>query len=259
MVHPKLVVKNKPKNWDNLPFYEKITFYKSVLTKDYSFFVDKLNAKAYINALNIAGLHTTKLLKNMKHYADIEEKDLNQDCMIKCSHGCGWNIKNLKCEKKNTVKNVVEKLKSYNRIYSKSEIQYTYLKPRFYIEEMIDDGTFGNATVYMIRCIYAKPVSFSIKKNGLQNTYNIKNNKVNKLIFKEIPGHVQLCTAFDKMIEMSVFLSKPFEFVRIDFHLDKNKNIYFSEFTFTPNGGAQVFPLNIEMELGRQWTTNEIQ
>lgn len=259
MVHPKLVVKNKPKNWHNLAFYQKITFYKSVLTKDYSFFVDKLNAKAYINALNIEGLFTAKLIKQLKHYADINESDLNQDCMIKCSHGCGWNIKNLKCEKKNTVKSVIERLKSYNRVYSNSEIQYTYLKPKFYIEEMIDDGTHGNATVYMVRCIYGKPVSFSVKEKGLQNTYNVKNNKVGDLIFKEMQVDVEVCSPFDKMIEMSVFLSKPFEFVRIDFHLDKNGNIYFSEFTFTPNGGAQVFPSNIEMELGSYWTANEIK
>jgi hypothetical protein len=250
MVHPKLIVKNKPNNWDNLAFYQKITFYKSVLTKDYSFFVDKLNAKVYINALNIEGLFTAKLIKQLKHYADINEMDLNQDCMIKCSHGCGWNIQNLKCEKKNTVKSVIERLKSYNRVYS---------RPRFYIEEMIDDGTHGNATVYMVRCIYGKPVSFSVKENGLQNTYNVKDNKVGDVIFKEMQVDVEVCSAFNKMIEISSFLSKPFEFVRIDFHLDKNGNIYFSEFTFTPNGGAQVFPLNIEMELGSYWTTHEIQ
>lgn len=259
MVHPKFIVKNKPKNWNNLAFYQKISFYKTVLTKDYSFFVDKLNAKAYINALNIDGLFTAKLIKQLKDYNDISESDLNQDCMIKCSHGCGWNIQNLKCENENTVESVVQKLKSYNRHYSKTEIQYTYLKPKFYIEEIIDDGTCGNATVYMMRCIYSKPVSFSVKANGLQNTYTVKNNKVGNLIFKEIPIDVELCEQFDKMVEMSCFLSKPFEFVRIDFHLDKHGKIYFSEFTFTPNEGRQVFPLNIEMGLGRYWTANEIQ
>jgi hypothetical protein len=257
MVHKRLVIKNKPNNWETLAFYKKINFYKTVLTKDFSFFVDKLNAKAYINSLNINGLFTAKLMKVLKNYSDITEFDLQKDCVIKASHGCGWNILNLKTQK-NTVKSVVEKLKSYNHVYSKSEIQYAYLMPRFFIEEIID-GTCGKADVYMIRCIYSKPVSFSIKTvNLLQNTYNIKDNKVGDLIFQELAHDVKMSPQFDKMIEIAAFLGKPFEFVRIDFHLDENGNIYFSEFTFTPNGGSQVFPLEIEMELGRTWTANEI-
>ena len=52
---------------------------------------------------------------------------------------------------------------------------------------------------------------------------------------------------------ISKILSKEFEFVRVDFYLDKNDNIYFSEFTFTPAAGEQVFPTELEIELSKKW------
>ena len=57
----------------------------------------------------------------------------------------------------------------------------------------------------------------------------------------------------DKMINLSRILSKPFEFVRIDFYISKNSDIYFCEFTFTPNSGFQVYSDDIEFKLGTLW------
>ena len=55
------------------------------------------------------------------------------------------------------------------------------------------------------------------------------------------------------MIEYAEKLSQNFEFVRMDFHIDKNDDIYFSEFTFTPNAGTRVFTDEWEISLGKDW------
>ena len=56
------------------------------------------------------------------------------------------------------------------------------------------------------------------------------------------------------MLENAKILSNRFEFVRIDYYIDKNHDIYFSEFTFTPAGGNITFDPKIEFELGKTWT-----
>ena len=55
------------------------------------------------------------------------------------------------------------------------------------------------------------------------------------------------------MLKLAKKLSKPFEFVRIDFYIGENDLIYFSEFTFTPAAGYQVFDLETEMYQGSLW------
>ena len=57
----------------------------------------------------------------------------------------------------------------------------------------------------------------------------------------------------DLMLKLAKKLSKPFEFVRIDFYIGENDLIYFSEFTFTPNAGKQVFTKDVEYMLGKLW------
>lgn len=47
---------------------------------------------------------------------------------------------------------------------------------------------------------------------------------------------VEKPSCFEKLLEYSRILSKPFPFVRVDFYIVKEK-VYFGELTFTPSGG----------------------
>jgi hypothetical protein len=55
------------------------------------------------------------------------------------------------------------------------------------------------------------------------------------------------------MLKNAEILSNRFEFVRIDYYIDKNNDIYFSEFTFTPSAGKITFDPVIEMKMGQAW------
>ena len=110
------------------------------------------------------------------------------------------------------------------------------------------NGPTGNADVFMFRCIHGQPVSVGVKRGNIQNSYDINWNPVGSLQIKNVekPHHL------DKMLSLARLLSSPFEFVRIDFYYVGGV-IYFSEYTFTPAAGAQIFPINLEEEFGAMW------
>ena len=64
-----------------------------------------------------------------------------------------------------------------------------------------------------------------------------------------IPEHENM----KKMYQLASMLSKQFEFVRIDFYIGKNNEIYFSEYTFFPFGCNMNFSEEAEKILGNKW------
>ena len=101
----------------------------------------------------------------------------------------------------------------------------------------------------MIRCIYGKPICVNIKLDQKQNYYDLN---WEPFYIQELPDYDKPKN-LDLMIQLAEKLSSKFEFVRIDFYIDSNDDIYFSEFTFTPNAGSQVFTDDLEMSLAKDW------
>lgn len=240
----------KPNNWMELLMYQKIEYYGSILTKEYSEYVDKIEAKIIVQKICGDSIRVAKLVKILKHPSDISYDDLDPRCIIKSAHGSGWNIDindNIQLD------DIIIKLKSWNKEYGgKREKQYNYIKPRFFIEEKINDsilGHTGEALVYMIRCIHSNPISIGVKYKKVQNSYDINWNLQSSNIEFEIPKPKY----FEKLLDLCRKLSANFEFVRLDFYIGENDIIYFSEFTFTPNGGFSVFDRDIEVQQGLMW------
>ncbi len=272
---------NKPKIWNNLLICQKIKYYSSILDKNYSIYVDKIIAKKIVEHLTNGQIKTAKIIKILKNPNDFTIDDINPDHILKTSHGCGWNFifnNNSNNKNSNTLEKVREFINENNRIYDNHEAQYKYLIPKFFIEEKINDlytGKSGKAIVFMFRCIHGEPISIGVKvpvqykdkenkiyMSNINLLYDINWNiiKQQKLIdsFKEkninisafsIPKPIKL----DLMISCAKILSNRFEFVRIDYYIDKNHDIYFSEFTFTPAGGNLTFDEEIELEQGKLW------
>lgn len=240
----------KPENWNELPINQKIKIYGDSLTPDYAKFIDKIEAKKYIEENFGDKIKVAKLIRIIKSPKDINENDINPDHMLKSAHGCEWNI-NL--SNPVTIKQIYKNLLSWNKQYKPDkEIQYSYLTPRFFIEEKVNDKYFGNnfngAIVYMFQCINGEPITIRIRNHNKRNSWYI-----NKTLIEEKQFDIDLPDCIDTMIEYAKLLSKPFEFVRIDFYLDTNNDIYFSEFTFTPSGGHAIYSPEVELELGKLW------
>lgn len=245
------IKKPPPSIWNCLPLFQKIKIYQSQLTSAYSPYVDKLQAKTIVK--NICGddIHVANVIRVLESPSDFQESDINTLHIIKASHGCGWNIS---MTEKTTVAQVRKQLELWNRVYRNGiEKQYLYITPRFFIEEKINDANIGitNAAItFMFRCIHGNPVTIGIRYGSTQNNYNIDWNIIGKQTHTYILERPEYIT---RMIDLAKRLSSPFEFVRMDFYIDKEENIYLSEYTFSPSGGALFFPIELEMKLGKLW------
>lgn len=244
----------KPENWMDLLMFQKIHYYGLQLTDFYADYVDKLKAK--IKVKEICGnddINIPKVIRILENYSDIRDDDLDTNYIIKSAHGSGWNI-NIN-DSSITKEIVTQKLKTWNhKYYGSNEKQYSFLEPRFFIEEKICDsllGKTGEALVYMIRCIHSKPITISVKYKKTQNTYDINWNLIQ---IPKIPFSIPKPECLLKLLNLCTKLSANFEFVRLDFYLGINDTIYFSEFTFTPAGGFRVFDLELEKKQGLLWT-----
>lgn len=245
---------SKPKNWMELPMFKKIYYYGTQLTKEYADYVDKLQAKRKVKEICGDDIQVAKVVRILESYNDLTKNDLNTNYIIKSSHGSGWNIYNNPSTPM-TLDAAIQILKGWNNKYNSSiEKQYSFIKPQFFIEEKICDsilGYTGDACVYMFRCIHSNPVSISVKYKKTQNSYDTNWNPTQ---IPKIPFEIPKPKYLSKLLNMCKVLSSNFEFVRLDFYIGKDDIIYFSEFTFTPAGGYQVFDIKTEIEQGLMWT-----
>ncbi len=234
-----------------MPLYEKIAYYKLHLDGSYSSYVDKIEIKSIIQT-QCNSIQCAKIIRILDTITDISEKDLGSHTILKGSHGSGMNIP-LYDKTQEDIPSIVNKLKEWNTVYiGNDEPHYSFIQPRFFIEECIDDyweGKTSNATVFLIRCIKGIPVTVSIKKGNKQNSYDMSWNPIRKL---ELPP-IQKPDDLEELILIAKELSNPFEFVRVDLYKGKD-GYYFSEYTFTPAGGNPYFSLEKEKELGKLWT-----
>lgn len=234
-----------------MPLYEKIGVYAQHLDERYAPYIDKLEAKAIVTAA-LPDLQVAPVIRVLKDHADITTADLGASNLLKAAHGCGWNIP---LDGSAPLLEIHDALQSWaSAPYSTKEKQYTYVKPRYFIESILDDkytGKSGKARVFMVRCIHGKPVSVGVRLgNGssVQNSYSpsFKLLEPEKFPFEK-PAQ------WETLLQYAEVLAAPFEFVRMDFYIGSDEKIYFSEYTFTPAGGHRVFPIHLEHTFGKLW------
>jgi hypothetical protein len=241
----------KPKTWRFLPLYEKIQYYKDHLNESYVPYVDKIEAKRLVKEALGDDIQVAPLVRILDSPDDVLESDICGNHLLKASHGCGWNID--LGEAGLSVESIRKSLHGWNKPYhAQYEPHYSWVKPRFFIEEKVCDGVYGRtakAITYCIRCIYGKPFVVGVRDGDAQNNYdcNWKPVKMMELRALEKPA------ALERMFRVAEVLSKPFEFVRIDLYLGEGDTIYFSEYTFTPSAGFMFYPSKYEKEFGKLW------
>jgi len=239
----------KPPNWSTLPLYEKVKIYGNQLNKGHAPYVDKLEVKTLVKKL-CPQIKVAKVIRQLKGPADFQNSDRNKNHLLKASHGSGWLLDLDTTSYLQTIKGI---LMSWNKIYTKDdEIQYKYLRPRFFIEEKIDckySGKTGKAHDMKVHCINGQPYFLLLRKDQkLRNYYDINWQPVMPLEFTfEKPDN------FATILEYCRQLSKPFEYVRVDLYMGVD-GVYFSEYTFTPHGGRQRLSTEVETKYGLLWT-----
>jgi len=245
----------KPDNWASLLFCEKIKLYAATLTAEHARYADKLTAKELAKE-QCPEIEIPRVVRILADHNDLRRGDINPNHILKSAHGSKWN-NDLKSV--SDLRIINKRLMYWNKKYKKASIEkhYSFIEPRFFIEEKIQDrllGKTGSALAYMVRCINGAPISIGIKIGDYQNNYDLEWHEYSNNAKYKIPLTIDKPHDLDKILEYAAKLSAPFEFVRIDFYLSPDK-IYFSEYTFTPAGGQSSFPgnINLERELGDKW------
>lgn len=233
-------------------FTEKIQWMK---------FFDNLEIKARLSDKYLAPFHvlntipelrTVKQLGVWKKAEEIKFDVLPEKFVLKCNHGSAMNI--IVKDKKNlNIKKTIKKLNNwlkldYGLMNGMFENQYSLIERKIIAETYIEEMD-GNLHDFKFHCFMGEPKIIEYIGDREFNTHKYKSAlltpdwKKTGIYFNDDPqyqGEIEKPAQLEKMIEYTKSMSKPFNYVRIDFYCINNR-IYFGEFTFTPDSGIMKF------------------
>lgn len=179
--------------------------------------------------------------------------------VIKCNHGCGYNILVTDKEKAN-LNEIIQSLnqwihEDFWKIYC--EPQYRFVPKRIIVEEYLAD----DIQTYKFYCFNGKPEVAYVSSNGENGEkdlyldyFDMEWNWLPITLF----GHehdkreIKKPCSFEQMKKLAERMSADFPFVRVDLY-DVNGRIFFSELTFIPTGGnMKLSPDSVIKEWGNK-------
>lgn len=183
------------------------------------------------------------------HAEDIDWEILPDSFVLKCNHGCAYNIvvseKN-KVDRKAAIKQLNSWLREDFGAFN-IEIHYSGIKHhRIICEEYLGESI----TDYKFFCFNGEPRYIYVSNDLIHDRqaqigfFYLEGEKMplQRDDYSDIP-EIELPSFFDEMKKAAKVLCKDFPFVRVDFFVT-NKTWYFAELTFTP--GAGMMPFNPE-------------
>lgn len=191
---------------------------------------------------------------------DINFNELPEEYVLKLNHGSGCNII-VKDKSEINEREIIAKLEYWRHInfaYYSLELQYRKIKPLIICEKYLENLN-GDLYDYKVYCFHGKPKYISFVRGRGEHTpsdvfFDTKwerqpfHYKFHKKIEEDIPKPVQL----EKMLELSRILSKPFQYVRVDWYLLPMGEIIFGEMTFSSFAGAVPWePIEYDEILGK--------
>ena len=211
---------------------------------------DKWAVREYIEKKGY-GMYLNELYFTWNDAYEIEWEKLPKQFVLKCNHGCGYNIV---CDDKSKL-SVEYAIKKINRWMGEdfgkfnAEPHYDKISKKIICEKYLG----GDIIDYKFFCFNGKPQFMYIaqgfgKGNNERITFFDMNG--NKAPYRRkdynIMDDAVLPVRFEEMSTLSKELSADFPFVRVDL-FEVNGKIYFSELTFTPCGGLmEIEPLQYD-------------
>lgn len=243
VIHKKVNLKN-PKTLN-----EKLQWYKLRYCPQNELIVqctDKYQVRDYVQKKKYENI-LTPLVGHWESVEEIDWDSLPEKFVLKCTHGCAYNIL---CKDKSSfdVNEAKVKLKKWlKEDFSAFNVEphYGVIKPR----RIICEEYLGDVIVdYKFFCFHGKPRFFYVSSDLIHDReaemgfFNMDGSKIPLIRedYKDI-GNIEMPDCLDEMIKASEILSKDFPFVRVDFFLVDN-GFRFAELTFTP--ASAMMPIN---------------
>ena len=223
-------------------FNEKTTWLKMYKYKDNDLVImcsDKYEVRKYIEKKGQNSI-LNELYGVYDNFDEINFDELPDKFVIKCTHGCSYNII---CDNKSnfdisSARRKINKWLKEKYGYATTELHYTRIKPRIIIEKYLCDNK-GNMPVdYKFYCFNGKVECILVcserEKKLRLSYYDLNWKRINYETKKwSSKVNVRKPKKLDEMINIAQILSKEFPFVRVDLYND-NGCIIFGELTFTP-------------------------
>jgi len=237
------IIKNKRFPNKNVLFNDYIFNQKvNSLNYDKDFFSKKESKNKALeldkNIKVIETLHTIYSLKDLNII-----KDRSQDLIFKSNIGSQSNFILNKDDKINLkVKLLVYLMLKRNHFLRTRENQYEGNINSIIVEPLLK----GGLDDFKVFCYKKMPkilqVDLSRFMNHSRNFYKINDGKhIDLLLTHPVNTNFKLNLDIIKLLEYHcLLLSKPFEFIRLDFYIINNE-IYFGEFTLNPGNGNESF------------------
>ena len=179
---------------------------------------------------------------------DIDFEALPQKFVLKCNHGCGYNIickDKSKLDREQT-KALLNKWMSEKYGYDSVEYHYLKITPKIICEQYIDSLDGKSLIDYKMHCINGEPqfILVCTNRDTDKHTLDLTSYSLNweRLPYLRNEGteNIPRPAYLDEMIEYAAALAKPFPYVRVDFYYINN-TIYIGELTFTPAGNIMSY------------------
>jgi len=261
MISPKLassIMYRKVMN-RKLTFNEKISYLKLNKYPNDKLIIqcsDKLLVRNYIESKGLSE-YLVKLISSYDSVDNIDFDKLPNKFVLKCNHGCGYNIL---CKDKNALNKelTLKKLRKWIREdfgLVSSEPHYSKIKRRVICEEYLEDDILD----YKFFCFEGVPKFFYIAQNvegdfhNLQQDFYYPNGELADFYrtdHNRFSTRPNIPSNLNEMLNIASILSRDFEFVRVDLFNVSGK-IYFSELTFSPcSGFMPIEPIEKDVEFG---------
>lgn len=216
---------------------------------------DKVRVHHELKKANLGHI-LPKLLFVCDSVDEIPWRELPERFVIKCNHGCAYNI--IYTDKANfDIKNAKRKLKKWMKedfgLFN-IEPHYSKIQKKIFAEEYLGESLID----YKFFCFNGEPRFLYVSEDLVHDStakmsyYDMDWNKIpllrddyENLDFIEKPD------CFDELIQYSRELSREFPFVRVDFYVINEKPV-FSEMTFTPSAGMMpITPRHFDSDWGK--------
>ncbi|WP_270661586.1 ATP-grasp fold amidoligase family protein [Thomasclavelia ramosa] len=251
-------------NWENpLSYTEKMQLYK-LEGKDIEI-KSKLSDKIAVREWVEEKIGKKYLIPEIGIYDSFEEiikNDLPNSFVIKCNHDSGSTtvVRDLNKVNWNDLKYKYKFHLSTDYSYFTMEPQYSLIKPKIIIEELLDFDLSNNKIEdYKFLCfdgvVHFCWIDIDRFNNHKRNIYNLnwELQSWNQQNYGNYDKKINEPKNFKKMIEIAEKLSAGFSHVRVDLY-NLNGKIYFGEMTFTNGSGFEkIYPQIWDNNLGKLW------
>lgn len=195
-------------------------------------------------------------------FEEIIKNDLPNSFVIKCNHDSGSTtvVRDLNKVNWNDLKYKYKFHLSTDYSYFTMEPQYSLIKPKIIIEELLDFDLSNNKIEdYKFLCfdgvVHFCWIDIDRFNNHKRNIYNLnwELQSWNQQNYGNYDKKINEPKNFKKMIEIAEKLSAGFSHVRVDLY-NLNGKIYFGEMTFTNGSGFEkIYPQIWDNNLGKLW------